>query len=372
MRGRRRREGRSPGRNGRAPGLAAALLAGTAAAALVAGCASSRSGADAGPRPAGAREDTEAGAGEAERRSFQRDREAILSMAGDYDVTFDFRETVPFVEGYEPAERFRAGAHEVVRVIEDTGDTIRLQHLLVVGDEEKRTIKHWRQDWIHEPDRVLTYVGGNAWTRRPVPDAEAEGKWAQVVYQVDDSPRYGALAAWSHRGGVSEWEPPSAWRPLPRRDATERDDYHAVDGVNRHAITPFGWVHEQDNDKLVLTGDEPRVLVREVGLNTYRRSDEVEASVAEAYWRATRAYWVEVRAEWERLLAESDTLGLTIPGEPEPLYDRLLGLADEVRAGGSGTEEAVREAREVIAEYTTDDVGPLRERLAREEEGSGS
>lgn len=131
------------------------------------------------------------------------------------------------------------------------------------------------------PDRVLVYVGGNAWRNRRVTAAEAEGKWAQIVYQVDDSPRYGALAAWSHDRGVSQWEPPAEWRPLPRRDATNRDDYNAIDGVNRHAITPFGGVHEQENSKLILTGGEPRVLEREIGVNGYRRSDGVDARVAE-------------------------------------------------------------------------------------------
>jgi len=32
---------------------------------------------------------------------FQADRDAILAMAGDYKVAFDFRETVPLTEGYE-------------------------------------------------------------------------------------------------------------------------------------------------------------------------------------------------------------------------------------------------------------------------------
>lgn len=299
----------------------------------------------------------------ADRRAFERDRAAILAMAGDYRVTFDFRETVPFVEGYEPQERFRASGREIVRVIEDRGDLIRLQHILVVGEERRVAVKHWRQDWTYEPDRVLVFIGGNAWTSRPVEETEADGKWAQEVYQVDDSPRYGALAAWSHDRGISQWEPAAEWRPLPRRDATTRSDYHAIDGVNRHAITPFGWTHEQDNVKLVLTTDEPRALVREIGVNTYRRSDDVAADVAERYWAETREYWSGVRAEWARLEAAADTFGLTIQGEPEPLYDRLLELADEIREGETEMGEALRRARSVIDEYTTTEVGALEQRL---------
>ncbi|MHA7873076.1 MAG: DUF6607 family protein, partial [Hyphococcus sp.] len=227
---------------------------------------------------------------------FEQDREAILAMAGDYRVTFDFTETVSFAEGYKLKDKYVTGGYESVRVIEDTGDFISLQHILVVGDGFP--VKHWRQDWRYEPETLLTFVGGNAWRKVPVSAKERAGKWSQVVYQVDDAPRYGALAAWSHENGASEWTPPSAWRPLPRRDATKRDDYHAIDAVNRHSITPEGWVHEQDNSKLILTGGAPRLLAREIGVNSYIKSDEYDVSVAENYWAKTSDYWAGVRDKW--------------------------------------------------------------------------
>ncbi|MEO0550456.1 MAG: DUF6607 family protein, partial [Pseudomonadota bacterium] len=195
--------------------------------------------------------------------TFEQDRESILAMTGDYKVTFDFTETVSFVEGYELKEPKLSGGHESVRVVEDRGDYISLQHLLVVGpDDSPFVVKHWRQDWAYEPERVLMFVGGNAWEWRDVPEAERKGTWSQTVYQVDDTPRYGALATWTYNDGLAEWTPPHEWRPLPRRDMTTRDDYHAVNAVNRHVITPWGWVHEQDNSKLMLNG-EPQTLVRE-------------------------------------------------------------------------------------------------------------
>lgn len=284
-------------------------------------------------------------------------------MTGNYEVTFDFEETVGFVAGYEPKEPYSAHAAENVRVIEDRGDFISLQHILVVQrGEQKFASKHWRQDWIYEPATVLVFIGGNAWEKRPVSRAAARGKWAQVVYQVDGSPRYGALAAWTHENGVSQWWPPPAWRPLPRRDATRRSDYHAIDGVNRHAITPSGWVHEQDNSKLILAG-KPRLLVREIGLNTYERSDELPVALADAYWTATNDYWAAVHAEWTRLEAENHSFGLTIQGEPEELYTKLLGLAREVNNNEKTTGDAVGEARRLIAAYTTTKIGALAERL---------
>lgn len=295
--------------------------------------------------------------------NFEQDRESILAMAGDYKVTFDFTETVSFVEGYELKEPKLSGAHESVRVVEDRGDFISLQHLLVVGPAESPfVVKHWRQDWQYEPARVLTFIGGNAWGWQDVAASERAGTWSQTVYQVDDSPRYGAVGTWTYGDGIAEWTPPQEWRPLPRRDMTTRDDYHAVDAVNRHAITPWGWVHEQDNSKLMLDGD-PQVLVREIGVNTYKAFADYPVEAADEYWAGTADYWAGVRAEWTRIEAEYERFAITIPGETTDLYMPLLSLASEVQAGEKDLDLALEEARAAIAEHVTPDVGALADRL---------
>ncbi|MEO0981917.1 MAG: DUF6607 family protein, partial [Pseudomonadota bacterium] len=183
-----------------------ALIVSIAASAVLAACQTASAPSAAAPQAA------EAGAD----ARFERDREAILAMAGDFKVSFDFTETVPFVEGYELKEPKLSGGHEVVRVVEDRGDFISLQHILVVGGEEKFPVKHWRQDWRYEPAQVLVFIGGNAWEWRDVPAEERAGAWSQTVYQVDDAPRYGAVARWTYEDGLAEWTPPSEWRPLPR------------------------------------------------------------------------------------------------------------------------------------------------------------
>lgn len=297
---------------------------------------------------------------------FNADRAAILAMAGDYHVKFDFTETVSFEAGYEPKEPYVTGGDEVVRVIEDRGDFISLQHILVVGGDEKMAIKHWRQDWTYEPASVLEYVGGAAWTKRALSPAERKGKWSQVVYQVDDAPRYGAVAEWRHENGVSEWTSPPNMRPLPRRDATKRDDYQAILAVNRHAITPQGWVHEQDNSKLVLEGS-PHILVREVGVNTYARGSDFAVAVAEDYWAKTKDFWAGVRAEWTKLETENKTFALTIQGEPTALYNPMLEIAEQVQEGEEEIAPALDEARALIAKFTTTAPGALADRLAAAE-----
>lgn len=301
--------------------------------------------------------------GETVQSSYERDRQSILAMAGAFDVTFDFIETVSLAEGYEPKDRKLSGALEVVQVIEDRGDFISLQHTLYVGGEEKFPLKHWRQDWQYEPERVLTFIGGNAWTATKVAKADRKGAWSQEVYQVDDSPRYGGVGRWTYDNGVPAWQSEKAWRPLPRRDMTTRDDYHAIDAVNRHAITAQGWVHEQDNTKLVLTDGKAEALVREVAVNTYKRADDTDTAGVDNYWAATEEYWASVRAAWEAFEEAGDPYALTLKGEPEALYMPLMEFASAIENGDITTEQAITEAREVIGTYTTLDLPELTARL---------
>lgn len=182
---------------------------------------------------------------------FQRDRQAILSQAGQFRVRFDMRETVPFVDGYEPLDEKLSGGNEIVRVVYDDGTRISLQHILVM-DHEGQTfvIKHWRQDWVYEPESVLTYAGPNQWVLTPVPEGQRKGAWSQTVWQTDDSPRYGGVGVWTYAHGMTEWASAPTLRPLARRDAVRNPVYDRYVGTNRHALTPFGWVHIQDNLKM--------------------------------------------------------------------------------------------------------------------------
>lgn len=287
---------------------------------------------------------------------YEQDRQAILAMQGEYAVTFDFEETVPVAAGYELAEPKLTPAREVVIVVEDTGDFIMLQHLLVVGGEDEPFIvKHWRQDWRYEPETVLAFQGHDDWTVEDVPAAEAAGAWSQTVYQVDDSPRYAAVAEWRHDAdGVSTWEPPVSWRPLPRRDDTTRDDYDAIAAVNRHTITPWGWTHEQDNSKIVIEEDgTTHELVREIGVNTYRNTDLPNDQAARAYWEATHEYWAMVRAYFDNLEATTQRFHVEDDAEGTLLYGPVLEAGQRVLFGLATPEEAYAEAEALLDSQVT-------------------
>lgn len=289
-----------------------------------------------------------------DRASFERDRQSILAMAGEYKVTFDMRETVSFLPGYTPIPAKVSGGHEVVRVIEDTGRVIKLQHLLVVEDGGKpMVIKHWRQDWTYEPTEVLTYSKLNRWTVTPVGAGERRGAWSQTVWQTDDSPRYGGVGKWSYDNGVTRWMSNETARPLARRDATRRPPYDHYVGTNRHALTPGGWVHEQDNAKIGTRNGQEVTYVHEVVLNTYARANDFPALVAAAddYWARTKDYWAAVRIAWDQTIQRDHGVSVIEEAENGSVTGpKLMGLADDIAAGKIATEAAIAQARATIAE----------------------
>lgn len=293
--------------------------------------------------------------GKADCTAFNKDRASILAMAGTYRVKFDFKETVAIAPGYEPIEPKRSGGFEAVRVIEDTGRVIRLQHLLVVKDEADKPfiIKHWRQDWIYEPETVLTYDGPDQWKVTPVPAAEREGAWAQTVWQTDDSPRYGGVGFWKHDRGEDRWISGETGRPLARRDAVRKPVYDRYYGTNRHALTHQGWIHEQDNAKVGTRDGKLATIVHEVVLNSYVPSVDFDFKAADDYMAKTSTFWAAVRKEWDDVAARDGGIHLVQEAENgSSTGKQLMELADKVAKGDMTTADAVSQARHLIAGST--------------------
>ncbi|WP_224366051.1 DUF6607 family protein [Hyalangium versicolor] len=299
------------------------------------------------------RQDTGTGGGgklEAAACDPARDKAAILQMAGTYQVDFAFEETVSLSEGYTPHEPYRTTGTEQVSVVEDTPRSVTLQHILVVEKNGKReALKHWRQDWTFEDTELLEFRGHRTWERHTLSPEAVKCTWSQAVFEVDDGPRYEGYGRWTHERGLSAWESAETWRPLPRREYTKRSDYDVLVGTNRHALTPKGWVHEQDSLKVVL-GPTPHALVRERGLNQYtRQSAEPNLPEASAYWKESQGFWAEVRQEWQAVFQEHPqfTLRETVDGKPRSQY--LFGLAEEhAKSAQEGHAPPAPEARQQI------------------------
>ena len=100
-----------------------------------------------------------------------------------------------------------------------------------------------------------------------------------------------------------------------------------------------------------------------MGLNTYRRDDDFETEIATDYWSGTAEFWAGVRDHWSRIEAEHEAFAITIKGETEALYMPLLSLAAEVADGSKKNMEAQEEARKLINDLVTSDLGNLEDRL---------
>lgn len=291
--------------------------------------------------------------------TFERDRRAILAMAGTYRVTFDFLEVVSFKPLDKPIAPYQSWATEKVYVDIDTGEAISLVHILEMrflqedgSVSEPMVTKHWRQDWRYQPMHIVEHKGRDRWQRRPVSRALAKNVWSQTVYQVDESPRYASLGRWSHNESFSEWLSGETWRPLPRREWSVREDYQVLVGTNRHVILPTGWVQEENNLKTVLTSarslapDRP-YLAREYGVARYERIKDIDFSAADQYYTRTRVFWQDVREAWTQAFAAEQTITLKGPVDKLGLFHPLFEHADRLAKGEpGGGPDTIRNALE--------------------------
>ena len=283
--------------------------------------------------------------------AFERDRLAILAMAGEYQASFDFIETIGFSESYSPRAPYQSWGTEYIFVVEDSETFISLQHVLVMIVQmpdgkisAPMTMKHWRQDWTYEDTEMNVFVGRDTWESESIPSAQAVGTWTQAVFQVDDSPRYESYGKWSHSVGTSFWQSGETRRPVPRRETSVRRDYDYLLGTNRHTITPTGWTQEEDNLKVKQVERGPTnpngeiILAREAGLNRYEKIVDFDFSPATEFWANTRKFWKEINKRWRRLLGDSNRYRLE-KHEGQSFLMSVLMEGDRVSRSEVGDEE---------------------------------
>ena len=296
----------------------------------------------------------------------ERDRRAILAMAGDYRTSFDFIETIGFTEGYQPAAPYQSWGTERVYVVANEPEFVSLQHIIVMHfldadgfESDAMVVKHWRQDWQYEDAEVHAFQGRGAFVRRALDPANRKGAWTQTVYQVDDSPRYEAVGRWIHAPGVSYWQSDDRRRPLPRREFSVRDDYQALYGSHRITITPAGWTQEEDALKLVLdennrpSSSQP-YLAREAGLSRYDRVLDYDFSAGDDYWEETGAFWSRVRQYWDALYKAESAFSFVKSAKGMPMFMALFGMAGEDFESEADMDRAIAA---LLASYVT--IAPL-------------
>ncbi len=255
------------------------------------------------------------------------DRKAIKNLCGCYEVTFNFTETFSYPKdtaNYIPSDKKTEHALEWVQPVEETDNKLVLQHLLIVGKNE--IIKHWRQDWIFENTKFFEYNGNEDWRYKQFPKDKVKGQWTQKVYEVDDKPRYEGSASWIHVDGRHFWENTTN-APLPRREYTKRDDYNITERTNRHELVSNGWIHDQDNKKIIRDAQGmDYILAEEKGFNIYKKVEDAKCKAAQKWWEENKEFWKKVRTKWELEFKKNKNLKLQKYVDNKPLFMHLQAL----------------------------------------------
>lgn len=291
---------------------------------------------------------------------FEQDRRAVLALAGNYRASFDFTESFGLTDRFKPARPHFSWGTENVTVLEDRGEFISLQHSLVMYFKNKEgktegpfVMKHWREDWTWQDKELHIYDKDSTWKRVPAPSPE--GRWSQAVFQVDDSPRYEVMGAWTHDGGLSTWRSDVCPRPLPRREFSVRKDYNVLEGFHEVTLTPTGWVHLQSNRKLNITADGKRTYIGgEIGVNRYEEITAPDlAGPFNDYWAKTGDYWKDVRLTWDGIFKEKDTFTLKEEDNDEKLFSVHFGYAGELEKAEKPVDPTanLKHAQETIQRF---------------------
>lgn len=250
-----------------------------------------------------------------------QEQQAIKSLCGCYEVDFKYAETFASDTAYKFYPRYHATALEWVVAEEATDKKFVLQHLLIINDAT--IIKHWREDWEYEKNGWWQFQHDAAWKYVTGSKQNTKGQWTQTVWEVDDAPRYQGSSKWVSSNGKYYWENTTD-APLPRREYTKRNDYNVMQRTNRIIITDTGWVHEQDNKKIVRKeGSTDILLAEEKGYNIYTKTDDSRCRQAAAWWQKHKGFWSAVRQTWTQAMEDKSIIHLISKIDGKLLYEEL-------------------------------------------------
>lgn len=280
---------------------------------------------------------------------FDQDRDAIKALAGFYKVTFNYAETFAPDKAYKFHDRHSSHAKEWAVILEDSPKKIVIQHILVMRGDSMM-IKHWREDWTYEDPQLLAYDKDNAWKKVVLNANDVKGKWTQKVYQVDDSPRYQAIGTWIHVDGRHQWQS-NCDSPLPRREASERNDYNVLNRGNNVYLTADGWMFEQDNKKVVRSESGDKVLAMEKGLEQFVKTDAKNLAYAQEWWKKQEGFWKDARAAWDVVLAANTTIKINTKVADKLLYEQFFALSDQSAKENWSSAKNQESIKKVIEAY---------------------
>lgn len=255
----------------------------------------------------------------------------INNLCGCFEVEFKYAETFSPDPNYKFHERETIkGGLELVFPVEASNKKIVLQHLLVITDE--MIIKHWREDWTYENPVIWKYQGNKTWKKEIQKPEAVKGKWTQSIWEVSDEPRYQGTSEWINANGNNFWLNTTD-APLPRREYSVRSDYNLLHRTNLLIINDSGYIHNQDNRKIIRENGVDKLLVEEKGINRYVKKDPAACAAAKLWWEKNKTYWEKVRQIWEEKIANITTIKLETKVNNKVLHEYLMAQAKDYAEG---------------------------------------
>ncbi|MGB0453703.1 MAG: DUF6607 family protein [Bacteriovoracaceae bacterium] len=284
----------------------------------------------------------------------EKDRRAILSLAGEFQTKFEFLETFTIDPNKKKDPPYSSWGTELVKIIKNEKNFISLQHIMVMEFINPKTkkkegpfvMKHWRQDWIWQGQNQLVYQGEGKFKLIQNSKKEMKGKWLWNVYQVDDSPRYSGTGSWDHRKALSIFTTHEMNRPLPRRERTLRSDYQILKGTEQLIVTPLAWYHEQKSFKKA-----DAILSREVGHNSYRRIQNYPFQLGYDYWEKTQHYWQDVQNVWSKTIKSKKAFTLKSKVDKSFLFAKHFKQAEDEKFNQKTSKNRIKRISDMIKEH---------------------
>ncbi len=96
---------------------------------------------------------------------------------------------------------------------------------------------------------------------------------------------------------------------------------------NRHEITKEGWIHNQDNDKIIReNGKADFLLAQEKGYNTYVKVADKKCKAAQDWWKENKKVWKKVRKKWDKTFNMKKDIVLQEKVNDKKMYSHLFAL----------------------------------------------
>jgi hypothetical protein len=284
----------------------------------------------------------------------QAGKKNVDALCGCFDVEFKYAETFSPDPNYKYHEREKiSGGTEYIFPVVNTDKRLVLQHLLVVTDSI--IVKHWREEWTYENPVIYNFKGNKTWIREQLKPGQVKGKWTQSVWEVSDAPRYQGFSEWVNIDGKTIWQS-TALAPLPRREYSVRSDYNILKRENRIIISTNGWIHDQNNQKIIRAADgTDKLLTEEKGLNTYTKINETACAAAKAYWEKNNVYWTKVRTAWDDFLKTHIVIKLKDDVSGKPMHDHLFAIAKDFADKKISSSQADEKIKEIFENYVSDE-----------------